>query len=408
MDFPFDSFFLREFFMAKKGMTYAGAGVDYGPMDRFKIAAQERARKTMNNIRRLGIREISSSRGESAYLLRLVVSKLTMLIFGHVQEGLGTKALIADTMYRLTGKLYYKNIAQCTVAMIVNDLITLGLLPVDVAMNLSVGDSAWFNDAKRYLDLVNGWGDACDLSGCTYGPGETPTLKGVVYPDAIELSGSAIGIIRKMKYQIDSKKIKAGDAIMFAGSSGIHANGLTLARLIAERKDSIFRRIAHFFFRGLVPLRALPDGYLTRLPNGRTYGETLLDPTHIYVRFIEECQKAGVDIHYAVNITGHGWRKLMRAVQPFMYVIERLPKQLAIFNFIQKYGPMDDREAYGNLNMGVGFAIYVSENDVQKVLKIGKKFKFPVFKAGHIEKGEKMVVIKPKNLVYRGETLAVR
>jgi len=149
----------------------------------------------------------------------------------------------------------------------------------------------------------------------------------------------------------------------------------------------------------------LSDGYMTKLSDGRAYGEALLDPTRIYVSVVEDCQNHGVDIHYAVNVTGHGWRKFMRATQPFAYVVDTLPEQLPIFDFIQEHGPVDDKEAYGTFNMGAGFALYVPEADVDKVLEVEKD----AIIAGHIEKSDtKKVVIKPKGLEYLGSTLGVR
>ena len=184
--------------------------------------------------------------------------------------------------------------------MIVNDMVTLGALPLAVAMHLGAGSSDWFHDERRAEDLVNGWRKACELARCAWGGGETPTLGGVVEPHAVVLAGSAIGMV-KPKERLIRANIQDGDAIVLFESSGIHANGLTLARAIAERA---------------------PRGYLTPLRDGRPYGEALLDPTHIYVGVIEDCLTRGIDIHYAVNITGHGWRKLMRAQEPFAYVID--------------------------------------------------------------------------------------
>jgi phosphoribosylformylglycinamidine cyclo-ligase len=200
-----------------------------------------------------------------------------------------------------------------------------------------------------------------------------------------------MGLVKPKERLIWHDKIQHDDAIVIFESSGIHANGLTLAREIAAK---------------------LPEGYMTKLSDGRTYGETLLDPTHIYVPAIEDCLDNGVRIRYAVNITGHGWRKLMRAPQPFAYVIDKLPKPLPIFDFIQENGPVDNREAYGNLNMGAGFAIYVPIEDVPKVFDtiLVHKHPFTAFLAGHVEKSDtKKVVIEPKKgLEFLGSTLAVR
>lgn len=363
----------------EKRMTYTGVGVDYDSMDPFKRAAQAAGRETRDNLRRFDYSEVEASRGESAYLIETPVCYLA-----HVEEGLGTKNLVADAMYEMTGKSYYDHIAQDTVAMIVNDMITLGALPLSVAMHLAVGDSNWFKDEQRSNNLVEGWKKACDLARCAWSGGETPTLKDVVIPGAVVLSGSAIGLV-KPKGRLITGNIEHGDAIIIIESSGIHANGLTMARKIGEKA-----------------------GYLTRVTE-RTYGAMLLDPTHIYVGIIEECLSQGVEIHYAVNITGHGWRKIMRHPKPFTYLIEQLPTQLPVFDFMQRHGPIDDREAYANFNMGAGFALYVPEKEVNSVLYTAFSLGFTAFKAGYIEESEeKRVVIKPKNLVYSGESLKVR
>lgn len=339
--------------------------------------------------------EFEASRGESVYLIETPTNFLA-----HVEEGLGTKNLVADAMrtnladamYKHTGRSFYNHVAQCTVAMIVNDMITMGALPLSVAMHIAVGSSGWFDDEVRAGDLIAGWQKACNLARCTWGCGETPTLKDIIIPGTVALSGSAIGVIEPKERLIKAGKIEEGDAIVLIGSSGIHANGLTLARKIAEK---------------------MPKGFLTELPDGRTYGETLLDPTEIYVGLVEDCLDAGVDIHYAVNITGHGWRKLMRAPQPFAYVIDYLPEQPPIFDVIQKYGPVDDKEAFGNLNMGAGFALIVPMKDTQKLWNVLEGYKHPhrysACLAGRVERSEtKKLIIRPKGLEYAGDTLAVR
>ena len=364
-------------------MTYAGSGVDYGALDPFKRRAQLAGRSTADAIRRLGVAEVEMSRGESAYLVETPEGYLA-----HVEEGLGTKNLVADAMYRLVpARSYYDHIAQDTVAMIVNDMVTLGALPLAVAMHLGVGSSDWFRDDRRSGDLVDGWRRACQLARCAWGGGETPTLSGVVEASTVVLAGSAIGMI-KPKGRLIRANVQHGDAIVVFESSGIHANGLTLARAIADRA---------------------PNGYLTPLRDGRPYGEALLDPTHIYVGVIEDCLNRGVDVHYAVNVTGHGWRKLMRAPGNFAYVVEKVPSPQPVFDFIQAIGGVDDTEAYGNFNMGAGFAVYVPEKDVATVLDVAEAFPFRALRAGHVENSAtKRVVIAPKGLEYLGDTLQVR
>lgn len=367
--------------MNDQPMTYAGSGVNYDAMDPFKRLAQQAARLTAGNIERLGFIEVGASRGESAYLIEGSNHYLA-----HVEEGLGTKNLVADAMHRITGLQYYANVAQDTVAMIVNDLITLGALPLSVAMHLAPGTSDWFEDEARLASLISGWQQACNLSRCVWGGGETPTLKGIVIPGTSVLSGSAVGIIKPKSRRILGN-IADGDAIVMLASSGIHANGLTLARQIADRV-----------------------GYETTLSDGRMFGEALLDPTIIYVPVIEDCQEAGIDLHYAVNITGHGWRKLMRAVEPFVYVIDRIPVQQPVFRFIKEHGRVTLEEMYGNYNMGAGFALYVDGSDASRVISVAKEHGIDAWKAGYIENhgDEKRVLIESIDLEYDGSTLGVR
>jgi phosphoribosylformylglycinamidine cyclo-ligase len=370
--------------MKEKGMTYKESGVNYDAMDPFKRKAQLAGRETAKNIERFGLSEVEMSRGESVYLI-----EGPDCFYAHVEEGLGTKNLVADALWRdaTRSKPYYDKLAQDTVAMIVNDMITLGALPISVAMHLAVEDSTWFDDKQRCEALIEGWKNACNLARCSWGGGETPTLKGIIAPGTALLSGSAFGII-KPKKRLIAGNIQHGDAIILLGSSGINANGLTMARIIADK---------------------LPNGYFEKCSDGQFYGEALLKPTHIYVMLIEACLRSGVDIHYTVNITGHGWRKLMRLTKSFTYIIECLPKPLPIFDFIQKRGPVSDREAYGNFNMGADFAIYVPKSEVKSVISIADSLKFDAWHAGYIEKSEKKkVVIKPKGLEYSEETLKVR
>lgn len=366
----------------KQGMTYAASGVNYEQMDPFKVTCQQEARTTSHHMERFGFKEVEASRGESAYLIEAPWGYLA-----HVEEGLGTKNLVADVHDE---DISYAYMAQDTVAMIVNDMITVGALPLSVQMHVAAGRSGWFS--TRHSDaLIRGWRNACHLARCTWGGGETPTLAGIVNPDTVVLSGSATGVIMDKRHYLQ-ERIAPGDRIILINSSGIHANGLTLARKIASR---------------------LPRGYNTRLLDRRTYGEHLLTPTDIYVRIMERLQKSDVEIHYAVNITGHGWRKLMRPRRPFAYIIEHLPEQPLIFDFIQKHGPVSDEEAYGNFNMGAGFALYVPPSEVRGVWSVLESFrgKGPcvAVDAGYIEAAEHArVEIRPKNITFTADTLNVR
>jgi len=378
----------------KEGLTYKGAGVNYRGLDDFKKRAQASASQTDKNAERFGISVYDWTRGESVFVVNFAGHRI-----GFTIEGLGTKNLaeehfrqalaIHEGTYVGSQESFADRYAQCAVAMIVNDQITLGVFPAVLGMHPAVASDTWFNDKKRSAALVEGWKDACDLAGAVWGPGETPALKDIIVPDTMCLSGAGWGVAPYRLLNPDS--IQHGDAISFLTSSGVHANGYTLARKIAG---------------------SLRNGYRTKLSNGQMYGEALLEPTHIYVKFIEACLKTGIDIRYGVNITGHGWRKLMRGPGNFQYRVNEVPRPHPVFGFMQKRGGVSDREAYGNLNMGAGFAIYSSPGSVPLMREIWEEGDYP-FKflggAGEIRASKsKSVYIKPKGIRFREKELDLR
>jgi phosphoribosylformylglycinamidine cyclo-ligase len=379
------AFYARDIKLRRmSSMNYESAGVRYDTLDAFKRACQREAAKTTAALTAHGMSEPAGIRGESAYLIETHDAFLA-----HVEEGLGTKNLIADAMQTLTSKCFYHGIGVDTVATIVNDLITTGALPISVAMHAAVGHSAWFEDTSRAEQLACGFADGCKRAGAVWGGGETPALKGIVEPEAIVLAGSAIGHIAPKSHRILGD-VRAGDVIVMLESSGVHTNGLTLCRAIADR---------------------LPNRYLTKLPDGRTYGEALLDPpSHIYVNFVAACQRAGVRLHYAVHVTGHGWRKLMRLSEPFVYRITNVPPPAAIFQFLMSAGPIEPREAYATFNMGAGFAVYVEPKDAAACVRIAAEGGYHAWVAGAVVKdaNRKAVEIPPLGIVYDAESLKVR
>jgi phosphoribosylformylglycinamidine cyclo-ligase len=365
------------------GMTYGQAGVDYDVLDAFKRACQRAAGTTVGALKLHGVTEPAGVRGESAYLLETPTEYLA-----HVEEGLGTKNLVADAMLKLTGQSFYRNVGIDTVATIVNDLATCGALPVSVAMHAAVGDASFFAHEQRTKDLAEGFAEGCRQADAVWGGGETPALKGIVNPETIVLAGSAFGRIAPKSNRIVGD-VRDGDAIVFLASSGVQTNGLSLCRALADR---------------------VPEGYLTKMSDGRTYGEGLLDPSVIYVKFIAACQRSGLKLKYAAHVTGHGWRKLMRLEEPFVYEITHVPPPQPVFNFIMQRGPVEVREAYATFNMGVGFAAYVDANDALRCVDVATAAGYTAGVAGVVRKqgGRKAVEIKPLGITFEGETLKVR
>jgi len=356
--------------------------VDYSKIDPLKVLAQKAARKTAQNLYSTGFTEIEASRGESAYVI-----DCGNFYLASITECLGTKALVADAMRKITGKTYYDAIAQDTIGMAVNDIVTVGAKPVSIHAYWAAGSSEWFDDRQRTKDLVKGWKKACDLSGASWGGGETPALKGVVYPSAIDLAASCIGVVKPKKRLTLGDRLRAGDAIILFESSGIHANGLTMARKLADK---------------------LPKGYATKIANGGMYGEALLKPTIIYARVIQALFDNDINIHYIANITGHGWRKIMRHPAAFTYRITKVPPVSPVLKFMVDKGSVTVDEAYGSLNMGAGLAVYVPEKDLKQTLLISKKMGIKAYFAGKVEKGQKQVIIEPLKIVFKETDLKLR
>jgi phosphoribosylformylglycinamidine cyclo-ligase len=363
-------------------LSYQQAGVDYDLIDPLKVAAQRAAAATGGHLAAHGFTEVTASRGESAYVVDVGPFYLASIV-----ECLGSKALVADEMARLTGESYYGRIAQDTIAMAINDLITVGATPLVVQAYWAAGGSEWFSDAARAQALVEGWKRACDTCRVAWGGGETPALAGIVADGRIDLAASCTGIIQPKERLSVGDRLGPGDAIVLLASSGIHANGLSLARKLAER---------------------LPQGYLTPVAEGLSYGEALLAPTVLYSPVTEALHAAGIRPHYCANITGHGWRKLLRHPAALTYRIHAIPEVTPVLRFMQQHAQQDDREAYSTLNMGAGFALYVDARDAERTVEIARAQGVPALVAGRVEAGPKQLVIEPLGLTFGDDALQLR
>jgi len=348
---------------------------DYKNMDPTKVLAQKLGRETTANLNRLGFCEVAESRGESANVIDFGDFYIAQVI-----EGLGTKNLIADEMEKLTGKSFYEAIAQDTVAMIINDLLTVGADPISVPAYFGLGDDKWLiENPQRTTDLINGWAKACNMAGASYPCGETPTLFGIINPNTIDLAGSALGIIKPKERLVNQNNIKIGDAIVMIDSSGVQSNGITAIRNNVNK---------------------LKDGYLTKLSNGKTFGEAVLTPTFIYADLNREIFENNVLPHYIIHMTGHGWRKIMRANTDFVYEINQIPIPQEEFMLVKQITGKDDKQMYSDYNMGSGFTYIVDPKDVNIVIKSAQKLGYKAIDAGIVKSGPKTVDIKPLNIKF--------
>lgn len=361
--------------------AYAKAGVDYSLMEPFKQAMIGAGKKTISfpNRRDVYIREdIMHSHG-AVFEYRGNQDH----IWAQTQEGLGNKNWIAEWMYLRegTGKTYYDSIGIDTALMIVNDLIAQGAMPVVFTDHIDVGHSDWFADAKRSQDLANGFLSICEEVGMALPAGETATLKYLVKSEppvtiAPSLSGSVTGIIAPASRLITGK-ISAGDRIIGVTSSGLHANGVSLVI-----KEAL----------------ALPDQFLTKLPNGNTLGAEALTPTRSYVKLVEGLLEAGVRIGTLLPGTGDGVGKVAFDKSAFTYRISKWPEVPELFRFFRENGlPLKD--CLKTFNWGIGYYIFVPQSEVEATLRVGAAAGYEMHELGSVEEGERQVIFEPENIV---------
>jgi phosphoribosylformylglycinamidine cyclo-ligase len=358
---------------------YGKLGIDYDVLDESKRAAIGFAQSTSHLLEQHGGRAVEASRGASAFVLQLAGQHLAFVI-----EGLGTKSIISRHWWEVAGEDRFADVGIDAVGAIVNDVCSVGALPMVINAYFATGRSDWHAGAHGLRSLLAGWRRGCEISEAAWGGGESPALPDLVSPDDIELAGSAIGLVPAEWGPILGEELRAGDAIVLVESSGLHANGASLARSVAA---------------------ALPDGLLTTMPGGRRFGDALLDPSVIYVPLVAELRARGIRPSYLSHITGHGMRKLMRAPVELTYVVRELPPVPEVLAFLVEHAGIDQREAYGTFNMGAGFAVYVEPGLARDVVDAAAARGMRATVAGHVEAGERGVELAGPGLSYLGSEL---
>jgi phosphoribosylformylglycinamidine cyclo-ligase len=370
--------------------AYRRAGVDYAVLDAGKRRALEEALATSHWLAAAGARAIDGSRGEPAFVLRFAGSTLAFVL-----ETLGTKSIIAREYHELTsageqtGANHFDDVAYDTVAAVLNDLVCVGALPLVVNAYFATGSSAWYEHSERADALLAGWRRACDDAQCAWGGGESPSLSDLLAPEEIELAGSALGFVPPGEPLL-GEELAPGDEIVLLPSSGLHANGASLARRVAAQ---------------------LPDGLLTVLPgdpSGVTFGEALLAPSRLYVALVR-CLlgDAQVRLTYLSHITGHGMLKLMRPQRELTYRIRELPPVPGVLTFLARQAELDPAAAYSTLNMGAGFAVYCRPGDGARVVEHARELGLDAVLAGAVEEGARRVILEPVGVVFTGDQLAL-
>ncbi len=248
---------------------------------------------------------------------------------GLVTDGVGTKMLIAD----LLGD--WRTVGIDCVAMNVNDLYVMNLEPIAFVDYIA---SPSFN-TETMMQIGEGLNEGARLANMNIVGGETATLKGLV--NGLDLAGACLGV-QKQGNIVTGEDIRPGDLIIGIPSSGIHSNGLTLARTIVEQYAS----------------------FSSQMTSKKTFGEELLTPTRIYHEIPALCNECR--IHGMCHITGGGLLNFLR-LSPYGIEITSPLVPHEIFSWMQNAASVPVQDMYRTFNMGMGFACIVDPSDAAYV-----------------------------------------
>jgi phosphoribosylformylglycinamidine cyclo-ligase len=339
-----------------KEFNYADAGVDIEKVKQSHTSMAEIFKQTFSQrFDKFG--RVVNEIGHYAGLIDIGGGK-TLAI--HI-DGVGTKTLVAHAMKK------YDTIGIDCVAMNVNDIICMGAEPVSLVDYIALEKA----DEHVTKEIAKGLAKAAREAGVAIVGGETAIMPDVV--KGFDLAATSIGFVYKDRI-ITGEKMVPGDIVIGLESSGIHSNGLSLARKLMLSRFDI-------------------GAYVKELDC--TVGEELLKPTRIYVKPVLDVVQ-NRKVHGLAHITGGGFSKLNRIAEKAGVGFElKLPKPKPVFKLLQKFGLLSDREMYRTFNMGVGFIIVVPADepeDYERVADILKRHKMPHAVIGKVTSVRKIVV----------------
>ncbi len=287
-------------------------------------------------------------------------------------DGVGTKILIAQMMDK------YDTIGIDCVAMNVNDLLCVGATPITMVDYLAVQVPH-----ERLLEEIGkGLAEGAKQANINICGGELAQIKPMidgVRPDwGFDLVGTAIGLV-KLDEIISGHAIQDGDIVLGISSNGLHCNGYSLARKVLLER------------RGLKV-----DSYVPEL--GISLGEELLKETFIYVGEVVELLQSDIPVKGLAHITGDGLGNLSRSATSMGFVIDNLPEEQipGIFRIIRESGPVELHEMFQVFNMGIGFCVIVSKDDVSRAKTILAKSGRNISEIGYVDSSlDKEVKIEP-------------
>ncbi len=328
-------------------LSYRDAGVDIDAGN----SLVEKIKPLVKNTFRPGV---MTGLGGFGALFELPVDKYRQPVLVSGTDGVGTKLKLALEM----GK--HDTIGIDLVAMCVNDIVVTGAEPLFFLDYYATGHL----ELETATQVISGIAKGCELSGCALTGGETAEMPGMYEGSDYDLAGFAVGIVEKQEI-IQASAVKAGDVLLGIASSGPHSNGYSLIRKVLEHSGADIK--ADF--------------------DGRTLGEALLAPTHLYVKPLLELMKT-VRPHAFAHITGGGLTENLPRVLP-----EHTAAQIdlsswqrpAIFDWIQQNGNIEEQEMLRTFNCGIGMVVCISADDKAQTIEILQQQGETVSVIGQIE-----------------------
>ncbi|WP_336338829.1 phosphoribosylformylglycinamidine cyclo-ligase [Haloarcula brevis] len=317
----------------EEGLTYAETGVD--------IDASEAATKAL-------IGAAGEFEGDYAGLVDIGEQYLAL-----ATDGVGTKLLVAEAIDD------YSTIGIDCIAMNANDLIAAGVEPVAFVDYLAVETP----DEETSEDIGAGLRTGAERAGVALVGGETAVMPDVI--KGLDIAGTCAGLAPKDA--VFPGEAEPGDAIVGWPSSGIHSNGLTLAREAVTRDHEYSD-----------PFPPNPD---------RTIAEELLEPTRIYSEVLEPLRAS--ETHAAAHVTGGGWTNLTR-MGDYRYEITDPFEAQPVFEFVQEEGEVTDEEMHRTFNMGTGFVAAVPEADADAIVDASEDARV----IGEVTDGDETVAVR--------------
>jgi phosphoribosylformylglycinamidine cyclo-ligase len=348
--------------MDREPLTYAQAGVDVEAGDR-AVALMRAAVEATHGPRVLG------GIGGFAGLWRLagpggsggsgVPGVPADPVLAAASDGVGTKLLVAQALDR------HDTVGIDLVAMVVDDVVVTGAEPLFVLDYLAVGRV----DPERVAAIVAGVAEGCRLARCALLGGETAEHPDAMAPDAYDLAGFALGMVERDRL-LGPDRVAAGDVLLALASSGLHANGFSLARQVLARAGV---------------------GYDRHLPElGTRVGEALLTPTRIYAPDLVDLLATGTEVHALCHVTGGGLPgNLPRCLPPGLTAsVDRSSwDPPPIFRVLADLGPVDDQELARATNLGVGMVAILPAAEADRAAAFLADRKIPSWVMGEVVDG---------------------